>query len=186
MANAIEKRIAELGYKIPEANPPVASYVAWRRSGSTVFISGQIPKHADGLHTGKLGDSLKLEDGQEAARVCALNIIAQMKAACDGDLSRVKSVLRLEGFVNAAPDFTDHPKVINGASELICEVFGSEVGSHSRFAVGCSSLPLGVSVEIGAVIEVAAEERLAVPNRFALLAAACIVGAIMARRSGHM
>eukprot|EP00930_Biecheleria_cincta_P094276 TRINITY_DN85225_c0_g1_i1.p1 TRINITY_DN85225_c0_g1~~TRINITY_DN85225_c0_g1_i1.p1 ORF type:complete len:179 (+),score=31.67 TRINITY_DN85225_c0_g1_i1:31-537(+) len=153
MANAVEKKIAELGLTIPEAVPPVASYVPWRRAGSTVYISGQIPKHASGMHTGKLGADLKVEDGQEAARTCAMNIIAQVKAACDGDLSKVQAVLRLEGFVNSTPDFVDHPKVINGASDLICEVFGKEVGSHSRFAVGCNSLPLGVSVEIGAVVE---------------------------------
>merc|ERR1712110_81849 len=90
----------------------------------------------------------------EAARVCALNLIAQMKAACDGDLSRVTRVLRLEAFVNATPDFVDHPKVVNAASDLICQAFGTEIGSHSRTAIGCSSLPLGVPVEISAVVEV--------------------------------
>merc|ERR1712083_838468 len=100
MSCPVEKRLNAAGYKVPDAVAPVASYIPWKRVGNTVFISGQITKHADGLHTGKLGESLQVEDGQHAARICALNLIAQMKAACGGDLSKVKSILRLEGFVN--------------------------------------------------------------------------------------
>merc|ERR550537_1094156 len=103
---------------------------------------------------------MKAEEGKAAARVCALNILSQLKAACDGDLDRVARILRIEGFVNATPEFTDHPAVINGASDLMVEVFGKEVGAHSRFAVGCSSLPLGVAVEVGCIVEIKEASKL--------------------------
>jgi len=134
---------------------PVASYLPFKKSGTTVYISGQIPKGEDNsLLTGKLGAGYSIDEGRAAARLCAINLIAQMRAACDGDLDKVKQILQVQGFVNCSPDFTDHPQVINGCSDLLVEVFGKDVGSHSRFAVGNSSLPLGVAVEIGAVIEV--------------------------------
>eukprot|EP00747_Dinoflagellata_sp_TGD_P183960 gnl/TRDRNA2_/TRDRNA2_39216_c0_seq1.p1 gnl/TRDRNA2_/TRDRNA2_39216_c0~~gnl/TRDRNA2_/TRDRNA2_39216_c0_seq1.p1 ORF type:complete len:163 (+),score=31.28 gnl/TRDRNA2_/TRDRNA2_39216_c0_seq1:47-535(+) len=156
MGGRIEARLKELGIELPAAPPAAGNYVPWKRSGNQVFISGQLPKSADGnLLTGRVGSGgLEVEAGQEAAKRCALALVGQMKDACGGDLDRVRQILRLEGFVNAAPDFNDHPKVINGASDWLCEVFGQEVGAHSRFAVGCSSLPLGAAVEIGAVIEI--------------------------------
>ncbi|KAF4652909.1 hypothetical protein FOZ61_009330 [Perkinsus olseni] len=155
---SIESRIASLGLKLPAATTPLANYVPFRRTGNLLFLSGQIPKRVDEngssvLLTGKLGQDFTVEQGQAAAKLCALNMIAQVKEACGGDLSRVKSVVKVEAFVNATPEFTDHPKVINGCSDLLVSVFGGDVGRHSRFAVGCSSLPLGVAVEIGAVFE---------------------------------
>jgi len=150
----VEKRLATLGLRIPLGVAPAANYVPWRRSGNMVFISGQIPKNEDGvILKGRLGASCSIDEGKEAARLCAINIISQMKAACDGDLDKVTKVLKVEGFVNAHEDFTDIAEVINGCSDLLCEVFGPDVGPHSRFAAGCSSLPLGISVEIAAVME---------------------------------
>jgi len=159
----VDGRLYELGIELPPAMAPVANYVPFAPtsgSGDTIYISGQIPKDAAGTVTkGQLGvaeqgGKLKVEDGKAAARICALNILAQLRAACDGDLDRVARVLRIEGFVSSTPEFTDHPAVINGASDLMVEVFGKAVGSHSRFAVGCSSLPLGVAVEVGAIVEI--------------------------------
>ncbi|CAK0894348.1 unnamed protein product [Prorocentrum cordatum] len=155
MATAVEQRIAELGLSIPKPVAPVGSYLPWKKAGTIVYISGQIPRGEDNsLLTGTLGAGYSIDEGKAAARLCAINLIAQMKSACDGDLGKVKQILQVQGFVNSSPDFTDHPQVINGCSELLVEVFGKEVGSHSRFAVGNTSLPLGVAVEIGAVIEV--------------------------------
>lgn len=150
----IESRIASLGLTLPEAAAPVANYVAFAQSGQTVHISGQISLGPDGLVTGRLGDTMDLDAGQAAARLCAINLIAQFKAACNGDLSRVKRVVKLGGFVNADPGFTDIPKVINGASDLMVEVFGDS-GRHARSAVGVAVLPLGAAVEVDAVIEIA-------------------------------
>lgn len=154
MAGQIEAKLAELGVTLPEAPAPAANYVPYVQSGSLVFISGQISKAADGLLTGKLGADVSTADGQKAARVCALNLIAQLKSACGGNLDRVKRVVKLTGFVNAAPDFTEHPMVVNGASDLMAEVFG-DAGRHARAAVGCGSLPLGVSVEVEGIFEIA-------------------------------
>ncbi len=153
MAGQIDKRLAELGITLPEAPVPAANYVPTARTGNLLFISGQTSKTADGMITGKLGDGFSIEDAQAAARVCALNLIAQAKAACDGDLDRVTRVVKLLGFVNATPDFDQHPAVINGASDLMVEVFG-EKGRHARSAVGASSLPFGIVVEVEAVFEV--------------------------------
>mmetsp|Transcript_5545 Transcript_5545/g.7847 ORF Transcript_5545/g.7847 Transcript_5545/m.7847 type:complete len:161 (+) Transcript_5545:86-568(+) len=154
----VEKRLAQIGLAIPRSPAPAANYVPFRKSGKQVFISGQIPKNANGdLVMGKLGANYSVEQGQEAAKLCAVALISQMKEACNGDLDKVKAVLKVEGFVNCTDEFTDHPKVINGASDLLVDVFGSEVGAHSRFAVGCSSLPLGVAVEVGAVVEIEEE-----------------------------
>jgi len=150
----IETRLSELGLELPEAVAPVANYAPFAKSGQTVYISGQISLDAHGLVTGRLGDTLDLKAGQAAARLCAINLIAQFKAACGGDLNRVRRVLRLGGFVNVHPAFTDIPKVINGASDLMVDVFG-KTGRHARSAVGVAALPLGAAVEVDAVIEIA-------------------------------
>lgn len=154
MSNAIETRLAELGLTLPDAPTPAANYVPFVQSGSLVFISGQISSGPDGLLCGKLGAGVSLEDGVAAARACGLALIAQLRAACAGDLTRVKRVVKLTGFVNCAPDFTDQPKVVNGASDLMVAVFG-EAGRHARAAVGAPSLPLGVAVEIEGIFEIA-------------------------------
>ena len=149
----IEKKIEELGLSLPQATDPVGSYVATKISGKFLFISGQISIDDKGtLIKGKLGKDLNTEDGYQAAKRCGLSIIAQAKKACDGDLSRIKSCIKLTGFVNSTDDFTDQPKVINGASDLIASVFG-EAGMHTRAAVSTNSLPLGVSVEVDAIFE---------------------------------
>lgn len=153
MAGTIDARLAELKIELPDAPAPAANYVPFVKSGDLVFISGQIPKTDDGLITGKLGHNADVETGQKAARVCALNLIAQLKAACDGDLDRVAQVVKLTGFVNAMPNFTQHPQVVNGASDLMAEVFGDK-GAHARAAVGSSSLPLGVAVEVEGVFRI--------------------------------
>jgi enamine deaminase RidA (YjgF/YER057c/UK114 family) len=139
---------------VPEAAAPVANYVGYVVVGKMVYVSGQVTLKDGALqYQGKLGDSISLEDGQAAARLCGINIISQLKAACGGDLDRVKRVVRLGGFVNSTPDFTDQPKVINGASDLMVEVFGDK-GRHCRAAVSAASLPLGVAVEIEATAEI--------------------------------
>ncbi|GGE50139.1 hypothetical protein GCM10011367_26300 [Marinicauda pacifica] len=151
--STIDARLRELGIALPEAAAPVANYVAFARTGNTVHVSGQIAFGPDGLMTGRVGDEVDLATAQKAARLCAINLIAQFKAACEGDLDRVVRVVKLGGFVNADPGFTDVPKVINGASDLMVDVFG-EAGRHARSAVGCSVLPLNAAVEVDAVIEV--------------------------------
>lgn len=149
----IDARLADLGVSLPEPVAPVANYVPFVRSGNTVHISGQISIGADGLVAGRVGADMALDAAQAAARLCGINLIAQFKAACDGDLSRVKRIVKLGGFVNADPAFTDIPKVINGTSDLMVEVFG-DLGRHARSAVGVAVLPLGAAVEVDAVIEV--------------------------------
>lgn len=154
MSGSIDARLAELGITLPAATAPVANYVPWTISGKLVFVSGQVGMQ-DGKprYLGRLGDGMSVEDGYAAARLCGLNLLTQLKAACGGDLDRVKRVVRLGGFVNCAPDFTDQPKVVNGASDLMVEVFG-EAGRHARAAVGAPSLPLGVAVEVEGVFEI--------------------------------
>lgn len=150
----IEKRLAELGIALPVPAKPVANYVGWARTGNLVFTAGQVTlKDGKIEYQGKLGKEFGIEDGAKAARLCALNVIAQLNEACGGDLDRVKRIVKLVGFVNAVPEFTDHPKVVNGASDLMVEVFG-EKGKHARSAVGMGSLPLNVAVEIEAVAEI--------------------------------
>lgn len=154
MTGRIDARLAELGIELPTPAVPVASYVPFVKTGNLVIISGQITlEDGEVRHVGKLGDNVDAEAGYLAARVCAINLLAQLRAACDGDLDRVMRVVRLGGFVNATPDFKDHPKVINGASDLMKEVFG-DAGQHARAAVGCVSLPLGVSVEVEGMFEI--------------------------------
>jgi enamine deaminase RidA (YjgF/YER057c/UK114 family) len=148
-----ENKIKELKLELPEARDPVGSYVASKIIGNMLFISGQISIAEDGkLIKGKVGKELKTEEGYEAAKRCGLNIISQVKKACDEDLSKIKSCIKLTGFVNSTEDFIEQPKVINGASDLIVSVFGN-AGMHTRAAVSVNSLPLGVSVEVDAIFE---------------------------------
>ena len=148
-----ENKIKELNINLPEAKPPVGSYVATKIVGNLLYISGQISISENGeLIKGKVGKDLSVDDGYKAAERCGLSIISQAKVACNGDLSKIKSCIKLTGFVNSTDDFTDQPKVINGASDLIASVFG-EAGMHTRAAVSTNSLPLGVSVEVDAIFE---------------------------------
>lgn len=155
MAGKIDARIQELGLQLPQAPGAAGAYVQTVQSGNLLFVAGQIPvRNGDLTHVGKVGQEFSIEDGQKAAEVCALNIVAQLKQACDGDLDRVQRIVKLGGFVNCPADFADHPKVINGASNLIGAIFG-DIGAHARFAVGAGSLPLNVAVEIDAIVEIA-------------------------------
>ena len=148
-----ERKIEELKIKLPEAKPPVGSYVATKITGKLLFISGQISIAENGdLIKGKIGKDLSTEQGYNAAKRCGLSIVAQAKVACDGDLSKIKSCVQLTGFVNSTDNFSEQPKVINGASDLIASVFG-EAGMHTRAAVSTNSLPLGVSVEVDVIFE---------------------------------
>ncbi|HYH17820.1 MAG TPA: RidA family protein [Azospirillum sp.] len=155
MAGRIEARLKELGIELPQPAAPVAAYVPYTISGKTLYVSGQVTVwNGERRFLGKVGKDFSVEEGKQAARLCGLNLLAQARAACDGDLDRVARCLKLGGFVNAGPDFHDHPQVINGASELMVEVLG-DAGRHARFAVGASSLPLNVAVEVDAVFELA-------------------------------
>ena len=151
--SSIEARLAELGVTLPDAPAPAANYVPFVQVGDLVHISGQISQNEAGLIKGKLGADLSIEQGADAARRCALSLLAQLKRACDGDLSRVVRAVKLVGFVNSSPDFVDQPKVINGASDLMVAVLG-DAGRHARSAVSAASLPLGVAVEIEALFEI--------------------------------
>jgi enamine deaminase RidA (YjgF/YER057c/UK114 family) len=146
-------RLKAAGVTLPDARPPVANYVPFVITGNLLFISGQVSITPDGLIKGRLGEDMTLEQGQQAARACAINLIAQMKAAL-GELDRVTRVVKLGGFVNAAADFTDLPKVVNGCSDLMVEIFGDK-GRHARAAVACPVLPMGAAVEVDAVVEFA-------------------------------
>ena len=151
---SFENKIKELNINLPKAADPVGSYVAAKISGKLLYISGQISMDENGkLIKGKLGKDLDTEAGYNAAKRCALSIIAQVKKACEDDLSKIKSCIKLTGFVNSTDDYTDQPKVINGASDLIASVFG-DAGMHTRAAVSTNSLPLGVSVEVDAIFEI--------------------------------
>ena len=148
-----EENIKKLNINLPEAKAPVGNYVATKITGKTLFVSGQISIDENGqLIKGKIGKDLDTEAGYNAASRCALSIIAQVKKACNNDLSKVKSCIKLTGFVNSTDDFIDQPKVINGASDVIASVFGDS-GMHTRAAVSTNSLPLGVSVEVDAIFE---------------------------------
>ena len=148
-----DEKIKELKINLPEAKAPVGNYVATKVSGKMLFVSGQISIDETGqLIKGKVGKDLDTEAGYNAAKRCALSIIAQVKKACNNDLSKVKSCVKLTGFVNSTDEFIDQPKVLNGASDLIASVFG-EAGMHTRAAVSTNSLPLGVSVEVDAIFE---------------------------------
>ena len=148
-----DSNLKELNIDLPKAADPVGSYVATKITGKLLYISGQISMNENGeLIKGKLGKELNTEDGYNAAKRCALNIIAQAKKACSNDLSKIKSCIKLTGFVNSTDEFIDQPKVINGASDLIVSVFGNH-GMHTRAAVSTNSLPLGVAVEVDAIFE---------------------------------
>ena len=148
-----ENKISELNIELPEAKAPVGAYVATKISGHLLYVSGQISINSNGeLIKGKVGKDLTTDEAYKAAERCGLSIVSQVKKACDGDLSKVKSCIKLTGFVNSTEDFTEQPKVINGASDLIASIFG-EAGMHTRAAVSTNSLPLGVSVEVDAIFE---------------------------------
>ena len=148
-----EDKIKELQIELPEAKAPVGSYVATKMVGNLLYISGQISMNSKGeLIKGKVGKDLTTDEAYKAAERCGLSIVAQVKKACDGDLSKVKSCIKLTGFVNSTEDYIEQPKVINGASDLIASIFG-EAGMHTRAAVSANSLPLGVSVEVDAIFE---------------------------------
>ena len=150
----VEKKLQEMGLALPDSSPPVANYVPFVRSGALLFVSGQISMDADGnLITGKLGAELDVDAGAAAARRCALSLLAQVRAGCEGDFGRLVRVVKLVGFVNSTPDFTDQPKVINGASDLLVSVLG-DAGRHARSAVSAGALPLNVAVEIEGMFEV--------------------------------
>ena len=154
MSGTIDAKLSALGIALPQAPAPAANYAPFVVCGDLVFVSGQVSRTDDGLLAGKLGAGVGLAEGQAAARVCALNLIAQLKAACGGDLDRVEQVVKLTGFVNAQPDFEQHPAVINGASDLMVDVFGPAIGAHARAAVGCAALPRGVAVEIDGIFAI--------------------------------
>ena len=154
MPGRIEARLGELGVTLPPAPAPAANYVPYVVTGNLVFISGQIAGTPAEKHLGKLGGELNVEQGQKAARASALNVLAQLKEACGGDLDRVRRCVKLGGFVNCTPDFRDMPQVVNGASDLMVEVFG-DAGRHARFAVGAPNLPFDFAVEVDAVFEIA-------------------------------
>ena len=148
-----EDKLKELNIKLPEAKAPVGNYVATKVTGKLLFISGQISiDHNGQLIKGKIGKDLDTEAGYNAAKRCALSIISQVKNSCNNDLSKIKNCIKLTGFVNSTDDFTEQPKVINGASDLIASIFG-DAGMHTRAAVSTNSLPLGVSVEVDAIFE---------------------------------
>lgn len=154
--NRVQTRLAELGLALPSANPPVANYVPFVRAGSMLHISGQVSSSAEGGIKGVVGDGLDLEQGQAAARLCGLNLLAQIGWAVDGDFARVRRVVKLGGFVQAGPDFFDIPQVVNGCSDLMVEVFGDS-GRHARAAVGVYRLPMNYAVEVDAVVELDGE-----------------------------
>ena len=155
MAGKIEARLQALSIDLPEAASPAANYIPYVITGNLIFVSGQLPFMNGALPgVGKVGHDLTVEEAREIARICGLNLIAQARAACGGDLDRIARVVKVGGFVNAVEDFDQHPEIINGCSDLMVEVF-EDKGRHSRFAVGAGSLPRGVSVEIEAIFELA-------------------------------
>lgn len=149
-----ESKLNEMGITLPDAPAPAANYVPYVQVGDILYVSGQISQDASGLIKGKLGDDVDVEAGAAAARACAVSLLAQVKAACGGDLDRLRRVVKLGGFVNSTPDFTQQPQVINGASDLMAEALG-DAGKHARAAVSAASLPLGVAVEIEGVFQIA-------------------------------
>lgn len=155
MTGRIDAHLKELGIELPTPPAPVASYVPTVASGNLVFVSGQITSAPEGLkYVGVVGKDMSVDDGKAAARLCAINLVAQIKAACGGDLDRVRHCVKITVFVNAPPDFTQHPEVANGASDLLVEVFG-DAGKHARAALGAGSLPRGVACEVEGIFEIA-------------------------------
>lgn len=153
MAGEIETKLADMGVTLPEAPAPAANYVPYVIAGDMVYVSGQLPMDASGMVTGKLGDDISVEDAAAAAKLCGINLLAQVKAACGGDLDRLMRVVKLGGFVNSTGDFGDQPKVVNGCSDFMAEALGDK-GRHARSAVSSPSLPFGVAVEIDGVFEI--------------------------------
>ena len=153
MSAHFEAKLKELGITLPEAPAPAANYLPFVQVGDIVYVSGQISANENGLITGKLGDGMSTEEGAAAARVCAINLLAQVKAACGGDLDRLLRVVKLTGFVNSTTEYTGQPKVVNGASDLLAEALG-DAGKHSRSAVSAASLPLGVAVEVEGIFQI--------------------------------
>jgi enamine deaminase RidA (YjgF/YER057c/UK114 family) len=153
MSGKIEAKLAEMGVTLPDAPAPAANYVPFVVVGDVAYVSGQISANEAGLITGKVGADLSVEEGAAAARTCAMSLLAQARAACGGDLDRLVRVVKLTGFVNSTPDFTDQPKVVNGASDFLVEVLG-DAGRHSRSAVSAGALPLGVAVEIEGIFQI--------------------------------
>lgn len=153
MSGRIDARLQELKIQLPDPPKPVANYVPWVRTGNYVYISGQIPTVPKGAIVGVVGDKLKPQQAAKAAQICALNVIAVLKSALDGDLDRVKRCVKLTGYINAVPGFGQHPEVMNAASDVMVKVFG-DAGKHARSAVGAGTLPRGVPVEVDAIFEV--------------------------------
>ena len=153
MSMEFEQKLKDMGLSLPDAPAPAANYVPFVITGDLVLVSGQISQSEDGLIQGKLGANMSVEEGAEAAATCALSLLAQVKAACGGDLTRLKRVVKLTGFVNSTSDFADQPKVINGCSDLLVALLG-DAGRHSRSAVSAAALPLGVAVEIEGIFEI--------------------------------
>jgi len=149
----IESRLAELGVTLPNAPAPAANYVPYVQAGDIIYVSGQVSSGPNGFITGKLGADMSIEEGAAAARNCAISLLAQVKAACGGDIERLLRVVKLTGFVNSTVEFTDQPKVINGASDFLVEALG-DAGRHARSAVSAASLPLGVAVEIEGIFQI--------------------------------
>ncbi len=154
MPGPIETRLAELGVTLPNAPAPQANYVPFVIVGDVVYVSGQVSTNADGLITGKIGVDMTTEEGAAAARQCAISLLTQVRNACGGDLEKLVRVVKLTGFVNSAPDYTDQPKVVNGCSDFLVEVLG-DAGRHARSAVSAGALPLGVAVEIEGIFQIA-------------------------------
>ncbi|WP_300033450.1 RidA family protein [uncultured Roseobacter sp.] len=150
---SITDKLSELGVTLPDAPAPAANYVPWVRVGNTLYVSGQVSAGPDGFITGKLGADISIEDAAEAAKSCAVSLLAQVRAACDGDIERLVRVVKLTGFVNSTQDFAEQPKVINGASDFLVAALG-DAGRHSRSAVSAASLPFGVAVEIEGIFEI--------------------------------
>ncbi len=150
---SITARLTELGVTLPDAPAPAANYVPFVKTGNILYVSGQISNGPDGLIIGKLGENMELAAGAAAAKFCAISLLAQVKAACGGDIEKLMRVVKLTGFVNSTADFTDQPKVINGASDFLVEALGDK-GKHARSAVSAASLPLGVAVEIEGIFEI--------------------------------
>jgi len=150
--SGFEQRLAELGVSLPDAPAPAANYVPWMVLDGMVYVSGQVPMKDGAFVTGKLGDDMSAEEGAAVARLCAISLLAQVKAAAGGDLDRLKRVVKLTGFVNSTPDFGDQPKVVNGASDFLVEALG-DAGRHTRSAVSAASLPFGVAVEIEGIFQ---------------------------------
>ena len=154
MKGNFENKLSNEGITLPDAPAPAANYVPYVQVGNVLYVSGQVSQNASGLILGKLGDNMTTEQGAEAAKFCAISLLAQVKSACDGDLDKLVRVIKLTGFVNSTPDFTQQPQVINGASDLLGNVLG-DAGKHARVAVSANSLPLGVAVEIDGIFQIA-------------------------------